>query len=193
MKHIKVSDHVYEKLKQLAEKRFVSLNNVVEEILNIYLGGSQDDRPIKQIINKFIQLHYPAVCNVCKKQLAVNTLVFYVKYVYDDNSSRTNIICLDCYYSSSTALAKYYLRERELKAVIKGLREEADKLAKAVLELRRSINIFELLNKVDKKLLSTNDNELKELLIMLKQYVRELVVNTYAKTEKALNVIKRYK
>lgn len=193
MKHIKVSDETYEKLKQLAEQRGVSLNQIIQEILSVYLGGVDPNRSIKNIINKFIVLHYDTVCNSCKKRLHANELAFYTKYIYDDNSCKTIIICTDCYYQSSSALAKLYLRERELRSIIKGLKEEADKLAKSVIELRRSMNIFELLRKADAKLLSANDDELKQLLLMFRQYARELIVKTHVKTEKALNVIKRYK
>jgi Ribbon-helix-helix protein, copG family. len=40
MKLVKVSDQLHEKLKELAEKRNMSINQLIEEILNVYLYGT---------------------------------------------------------------------------------------------------------------------------------------------------------
>lgn len=135
MKVIKVSDHVYEKLKELAEKRQLSINQVVDEILTAYLTGNPSEQPIKQLVSKIITIHYKTKCKKCSKEINENELAYYVKYVYDDNSSKSYVLCLDCYYQS-TALAKYYLTKKQLESIIRGLKNEADKLVEEINRLQ---------------------------------------------------------
>jgi predicted CopG family antitoxin len=131
LKVIKISDNVYEKLKELAEKRGLSLNQLVEEILNVYLGG-ESDRAIKRIVSMDLINEYEGKkCKKCGKQLAVGEQIHYIKYEYHDGSVKVIYYCLDCWYSTS-ALAKKYLKMKELEATIRGLKREADKLVEQI-------------------------------------------------------------
>jgi Ribbon-helix-helix protein, copG family. len=138
VKVIKVSDHVHEKLVELAEKRGLSINQLVEEILNTYLYGVSGDKGIKKFLDKDIVLQYETKCRRCGKELKVGEIAHYVRYEYEDNTSRTFIYCLDCWYSSS-ALAKQYLTKRKLELTIRGLRQEADKLTQEITRLTQEL------------------------------------------------------
>jgi len=140
VKVIKISDQAYEQLKTLAEKRGLSINNVVQEIINVYLGGRPEEKPIKKIVDKDITLMYPAKCDRCGKPLSPGDVAHYIRYEYDDAPPRSFIYCMDCWLQSS-ALAKYYIRKKELEATIKGLKDMADKLAEKIMRMRSEYNI----------------------------------------------------
>ena len=140
MKVIKISDQAYEQLKNLAEKRGLSINNVVQEIINVYLGGTPEEKPIKKIVDKDITLMYATKCSRCGRPLNPGDVAHYVRYEYDDAPPKVFIYCMDCWYQSS-ALAKYYLKKKELEATIKGLKEMADKLAEKIVKMRNEYNI----------------------------------------------------
>ena len=140
MKVIKISDQAYEQLKNLAEKRNLSINSVVQEIINVYLAGTPEDKPIKKIVNKDITVMYATKCSRCGRPLNPNDVAHYVRYEYDDAPPKVFIYCMDCWLQSS-ALAKYYIRKKELEATIKGLKDMADKLAEKIIKMRSEYNI----------------------------------------------------
>jgi Ribbon-helix-helix protein, copG family. len=59
MKQVKVSDQLHEKLKELAEKRGVSINQLIEEILNIYLYGATGKTIKRVAVDKEIPASTP--------------------------------------------------------------------------------------------------------------------------------------
>jgi len=140
VKVIKISDQAYEQLKNLAEKRGLSINNVVQEIINVYLGGTPEEKPIKKIVDKDITLMYATKCSRCGRPLNAGDVAHYVRYEYDDAPPKVFIYCMDCWLQSS-ALAKHYLKKKELEATIKGLKEMADKLADKIIRMRNEYNI----------------------------------------------------
>ena len=138
MKVVKISDNVYDKLKELAEKRSISLNQLVEEILNVYLGG-ESDRAIKRIVSiDLINEYEGKKCRKCGKQLAIGEQIHYIKYEYHDGSVKVIYYCLDCWYSTS-ALAKQYLTKKKLELTVKGLKQEADKLVEEIKTLQQQL------------------------------------------------------
>ncbi len=140
MKLVKISDDVYDKLRELAEKKQVSVNNVIAELLNVYIGGSAEDKPIKRIIDKDIVLQYPTKCRRCGRELNVGDVAHYVRYEYDDGSTRYYIYCMDCWLQSS-ALAQYYIKKKQLEATVKGLKDMANKLADKIVRMKTEYNI----------------------------------------------------
>ena len=139
MKVIKISDKLHEMLVQLVEKRKketgveISISQLLEEIVNIYIGGQRDGKalvkvnPPREIQNEFENIH----CNRCKRKIEVGEICMWIKYEYADNSARSAYYCLDCWYSTS-ALAKKYLKLKELEATVRGLKKEADKLVEQI-------------------------------------------------------------
>ena len=67
-------------------------------------------------------------------------MAYYARYIYADNTARSFIVCLDCYYSD-TALAEWYLKKKKLEAIVRGLQKRADELARKVEELRAEADI----------------------------------------------------
>ncbi len=147
MHQIKVSDEVYEKLKELAEKKQVSINNIIQELLTVYLGGSAEDKPITKIVSKDIVLQYKTKCRKCGKDLEPGEVVHYVRYEYSDNTTRYYIYCMDCWLQSS-ALAEYYLKKKELEATVRGLKKLADQYAEKITKMRAEVDINEIVQEL---------------------------------------------
>jgi len=135
MKVIKVSDHVYERIKQLAEQKGISLNNVVEELLNIVTAGQHDTKPIKKIYTKDISLMWDDKCDRCGRELKRGEIAHYTRIEYEDGSVRKTILCYECYLPS-TALAKQYLQIKKYEQIVKGLKAEADQLVQLIEQAR---------------------------------------------------------
>jgi tRNA G26 N,N-dimethylase Trm1 len=135
MKVIKVSDHVYERIKQLAEQKNISLNNVVEELLNIVTAGHHDTKPIKKIYTRDISLMWDDKCDRCGRELKRGEIAHYTRIEYEDGSVRKTILCYECYLPS-TALAKQYLQIKKYEQIVKGLKAEADQLVQLIEQAR---------------------------------------------------------
>lgn len=148
---VRVSQELYAKLKQLADKSGKSMRELVDEAIRAYLLGSTgiEGKEIKGITAKIIPLQYPAKCRRCGRQLNPGELAYWVKITYTDNSVRSFIYCLDCYYQSS-ALKEHYLKKRQLEKIIKELKKEADQLADRVLELRRKVQLYSVVDEIDR-------------------------------------------
>ena len=143
MKQIKVSDNVYEDIKSLAENKGMSMNQFVQYLLELYKSGGSEDKPLKKIIEKEdFPIMYPTRCKECKKELKPGDRVYYVKYIYEDGTSRTYITCMDCYLKGKAkSLAKIYRKRRELEVVISQLKKEANVLADKVNRLESMYDI----------------------------------------------------
>ena len=183
MKVVKLSDQVYEKLKELADKKGgVAINNVIDELLNVYFGSPRD-KPIKKIFDKDIELIYNDKCRKCGRDLPAGEKAHYIRYEYEDGSSSYAVYCLDCWYSSS-ALAKQYLTKKKLELVIKGLKKQADKLVEEIQLLEKQIEDLKIQLDVRQALAKVKE-ELDFLLSM--QYItREDYNKALAKVEELL-------
>jgi HicB family. len=183
VKVIKVSDHVHEKLVELAQKRNISINQLVEEILNAYLYGASFDKPIKRIIDKDLELHYNDKCRKCGRELKAGEIAHYVRYIYEDNTSSKAIYCLDCWYSSS-ALAKQYLNKKRLELIIKGLKQEADKLVEEINRLQSEIEQLKI--DLDTRRILAKIREELEFLLSMQLISREDYFKMLNKVEELL-------
>jgi len=143
MKQIKVSDNVYEDIKSLAENKGMSMNQFVQYLLELYKSGGSEDKPLKKIIEKEdFPIMYPTRCKECKKELKPGDRAYYVKYIYEDGTSRTYITCMDCYLNGrAKSLAKVFRKKRELEIIINELRREANELADKVNRMESLYNI----------------------------------------------------
>jgi len=141
-KKIRVSDEIYEQLQKLAERTGRSMRELTEEAIKAYLLGTENiDKPVKSVSAKVIPLQYPSRCRFCGKEIKQGELAYWAKYTFTDNSTRSYVICLDCYYKD-TALADWYLKKKKLEAVVRGLKKKADKLAEQVEALRLERDIY---------------------------------------------------
>jgi len=150
---IRISNEVYEKVKEIAEKSGKSIREVVEEAINIYLLGKEQavDKDVKEIKNKWIVAKYQSKCSKCSKQINAGDMVFWIRVTYADNSIRSFIYCSECYLSAfDTSLAKKYLKVKELEAIHKSLKKLCDSLAKQATELQNKVNLLQLEKDIEK-------------------------------------------
>lgn len=146
---VRVSSTLYEQLRQLADKSGKSMKELVDEAIQAYLFGQVgvEGKEIKGITAKIIPLQYPAKCKRCGRQLEAGELAYWVRITYNDNTVRSFIYCLDCYYKGS-ALKEHYLKKKQLEIIIKELKKEADELSRQVLELRKEADYYKLARQI---------------------------------------------
>jgi predicted CopG family antitoxin len=139
VKQIKVSEDVYEKLKQIAEKNGgVSINDVVKMLLNIYLGGSSE-RAIDRILSKEFVADREIMCSHCKRVVKVGEPVQWVKYLHSDGSAVTRYLCFEC---ANPHLGRIYRKKKEMEIIIKQLKQEADKLVEEINQLEQVKEVY---------------------------------------------------
>jgi len=131
-KKIRISDELYDQLQKIAEKNNKSMKDIVEEAIKTYILGIEGvEKPISKIQSKIIASQFDSRCYYCKREVKKGELCYYLRYVYADSTSRSFIVCLDCYYKD-TALAEWYLKKKKLEVIVKGLQKKADELAKEI-------------------------------------------------------------
>jgi predicted DNA-binding protein YlxM (UPF0122 family) len=168
MRLIKVDDQTYEKIKELSEKRGCSMNDIVSEMLNIYMGGSAGDKAIKEYKDRVIVLQYDSRCKTCGKELKAGTLARYVLYIYEDGSKKGGVYCLDCYFMSNPVLAKLYVKKKEMEVVLKQLNDEINKRIEILKQYEHQVKVVELKREIlqlirDIRMNIMNDQKLIEL------------------------------
>jgi len=145
---VRISEELYEKVRQIAEKQGRTIKEVVEEAIKAFiLGIEQVDKPIKSVTGKIIPLQYDAKCRICGRQIKAGELAYWAKYTYTDGTSKSYVICLDCYYKD-TALAEQYLRKKKLEAVVRGLQKKADELVEQVEKLQAQYDLQQLKSEI---------------------------------------------
>lgn len=143
MSMVRIDQDLYDRVRAIAEKNGRTIKDIIEDAIKLYvLGVESVDRDIKDIKHRWISVQYRTSCYRCKKTIDVGEVAYYIRYKYSDGSSKSFVYCSDCYFSSS-GLAKLYIKKKELEAVIKGLKKEADRLAEEVSELQK---IYDILN-----------------------------------------------
>jgi chromosome segregation ATPase len=83
-------------------------------------------------------------------------MCMWVKYEYADSSARSVYYCLDCWYSTS-ALAKKYLKLKELEATVRGLKQEADKLVEKIKQYEKMLEELKIQLDVRQALVKLRD------------------------------------
>ena len=165
MKQIKVSDEIYDKLKQIADKSGgISLNDVIAKLLNLYLGGSTD-RTIDKILTKEFIADREVVYSKCKKTIGIGEVVYWVKYVFSDGSKSTRYFCFEC---ANPSLGKLYKEKRKMHVVIKQLKQEADKLVDEINQFEQVKAVYEVKKEFiqfwrDIKMIFINDPNLQKV------------------------------
>ncbi|MEM2390372.1 MAG: ribbon-helix-helix protein, CopG family [Ignisphaera sp.] len=145
---IKIDDSIYESIRKIAEKSNRSIKDVVEEALKVYILGAESiDKDVKDVKHRWISVQYRSFCRKCGKQLNVNDIAFYVRYTYSDGSSKSFIYCPECFYPDS-ALAKLYLKKKELESIIRGLKKEANRLADEINKLKTEEDVLKIKSEI---------------------------------------------
>lgn len=141
-KLVKINEALYEKLREFCEKNNITIREYVEEAIKLRLYG-HSDKPIKGIKDKIIPLNYPDRCHVCGRLLNKGELAYWIRYTFTDNTTKSLVICLDCYYKD-TALAEWYLKKKRLESIVRGLKKKADQLASAIQTLEDMKNLADI-------------------------------------------------
>ena len=168
LKQIKVDDRTYDLIKGLAEKRQLSMSDIIEEAINIMLGGTSTDKAIKRYVDKYITIQYESKCSKCCKQLNKGDKARYVLYEYEDGSKSRMIICLDCDLESNPILWKLHVKKREYEVTLKQLKSEIDKKIELLKQLDYQVRVSEIKKEIlqlvrDIRQYITNDQKLIEL------------------------------
>jgi hypothetical protein len=199
MSVVRVDKEIYEKIKLLAEKTNREIKDIVDEALRLYVLGSIDkDKEIVEVKSDIITLQYDTKCYRCKKDLKAGELAYWIRYVYSDNTKRSYVFCLECYYQSA-GLKNQYLTKKKLEIIIRSLRAEADELSKKVLQLRSEVKLYDLrseLHRLYKDLIQhIADPDLKNKLIEISDKLSDLdkKVNDLIEDLKIIPMIKTRK
>ena len=146
---IRISPDLYDQLKRIAEKRGVSIREVAEEAIRAYLYGTQGiEKPVKKIRDGVITLQYSTRCSRCKRELRAGDLAYWSRTEFEDGTSVTRILCMECYYSTS-AFKEYYLEKLRLERLLRELRKEARELGERVLELRSQYKSLRIISEIE--------------------------------------------
>jgi len=146
MSMVRLSEDIYKKVKEIAEKSEKSIKDIVEEAIQIYLlGKSNVDKDIRGVKEKWIVSKFPTKCSQCNKEINQGELVYWVRIEYEDGSSRSFIYCDSCYFTRfDRSLAKRYLKIKELEATRRGLEKELEDLMNRVRELQEKYDVLSL-------------------------------------------------
>jgi Ribbon-helix-helix protein, copG family. len=179
MKQIKVDDKTYDLIKSLAEKRQLSMSDVVEEAIHLMLGGYQGDKAITKVVEKYITINRDTKCSKCNRELKVGDKAKYILYIYEDSSKKSYIYCLDCDIESNPTLFKLYIKRKELETVIKQLNSEISRKIEYLKQYEYQIKVGDLKREIyqlvkDLKIYLSNDEEMKKLILKLDDLLTKL-------------------
>jgi len=140
------------------------MSQVIQHLLLMYKTGGSEEKPIKKIIEKEdFPIMYPTKCRRCGKRLDVGERVYYLKYIYEDGTTQTYILCQDCYLEGKP-LARYYRKKKELEVIIKQLKKEADRLAEKVTSLERFAKLADEVDELHRKAIEFYKSFTKEVM-----------------------------
>lgn len=146
-----------QKLEQRLGKRTTSTGEVIEK---------------KEAELKFIITRYPGICTKCKGHVPAGSPAYWSPDV---------LMCLDCAVDtkSDQALMNRYLKARELDKILRMLKEESNRYADQINELKYGVKFNELVLKFDDMLnlnteyLQTLPGEKDPLVVRLKKLCDE--------------------
>jgi antitoxin component of RelBE/YafQ-DinJ toxin-antitoxin module len=156
---IKVSEKVKERLERIAEKMGgVSINTVVEMLLDYYETGNIKDKPVKSKLDVELVSKYETQCSKCGAKIKVGDRFRYIRIEYEDGSKDVIRLCVDCMLEGYL-LKRYYMKKRELEVVIRELRKEANELIDKINELQKQADMLKI-----KAEIATMIKDVRELL-----------------------------
>jgi len=213
MKAIKVDDDTYQLLQQLAEQSKLSIKEIASKAIKLYYAGMEHvpaDKEIKKIEDKIITLKYPARCKKCGRELKQGDIAYWIRYTYEDKSTKSRILCIECYNEEQIKdkeLAKLIIQKHRIKREIKVLKEKEKELLNKVEDVQFAVDIYELKNKLSSLIeyletLFENKEEIRsirerieELADKIKEmedFARTFIVPKYIKAKKK-NTVETYR
>jgi len=176
MQSIKISEEYYNMLKEISEKTGKSLKDLIENALSVVYKNNESmfDKEIAKIKQGIINVKYKTYCSVCKREINEGELAYWVKYEFTDKTTKTNLICLDCFYNEK-GLAKLYIKKKELTKIIKGLDTIAQELYEEIEKYRLELKTLELKAEIRNLLyLFGEDKEKAEILDKINELADKL-------------------
>jgi len=152
-KAVKISDDLYNRIKEIADKKGVRISDEVNRLLAIALGAeSEPDDIVKNVkVVKKWRVMYDTTCPFCGQTIKKGEFAVRIIYEFEDGRKRNEFYHPECYmYGDDELLAKYYVKKRYLQKVIKALEKKANELADKLsdYELRKQISeTIEFINK----------------------------------------------
>jgi len=147
MSMVRISDDIYRRVKEIAEKSGKSIKDIVEEAIQIYLLGKSgiENKEIRSVKEKWIVVKFKSRCSKCNMELQEGDIAYWIRVEYEDGSSRSFIYCSDCYFVKiDRSLAKRFMKVKELEAVKRGLQKEIEDLMDKVKDLQEKYEVSAL-------------------------------------------------
>lgn len=183
-KLVKISEEIYNKVKELAGKQGKTIREVVESSISLLLQGNMlgvINKEIKGVVSKDIVVQFDSICAKCKKPIKAGSVAHYIKITYTDNTSRSFLFHLNCYVEQfDESLAKAIIRREKIKTEIKSLEKYRSKLIKHISEELEFIdNKLSMVHRELEKIHGVDEyyelysmlEDVKNLLIDIKQFV----------------------
>jgi len=175
----RLPDDVYEKFKQIAEKRGSSVAEILREIAVRYISGEQvDDVPVKVTPIKF-RVKKDGICAYCGQPIKAGEWAYWVIKEFEDGRKVKELWHIDCWeYASDAALAKKYVEIRKLNRVVKALKRQADELADALIEAEARKKVIDIALEIQKV-----SQEIEKKVYEISDRIREWLFTVDAKNE----------
>jgi len=142
---LRLDDKLYEKLEKYAQEHGLSRVKVIEYALELLFNPVDSAEDVKEVTLKEIIVKYKTKCIKCNRVIDVGEIAYWGK--------NYGVLCYDCYLKANQKamgadakkLVKLYKEIRKLKIIKSELQKEVDLLAD-------KLNVYELLDELDKRL-----------------------------------------
>ena len=148
-------DDLLHTLDELSSRTGKSKKEIVVEALNLYIAGKSavaqnpGDLDIEEITEpKLTVLRYDARCARCGRRVKAGEEAYIAKVKYADGTTKWLVWHVDCFIEDK-ALARLYVKRRQLEKVIKALKKRADELADVVAEAEARKKIYDIAKEID--------------------------------------------
>jgi len=147
---VKLSEDLYNQLEEYAQKNNKTKSDVIRQALIMFFGISEvADKQIKTTIAKITPALYSSRCKKCNRELSQGEIIGLIKIVYEDNSHKTFVYCLDCYYSlSDKTIVDLEVKKVKLQKTISAFKREINRLVNIYEELEREVKVMSNLKQV---------------------------------------------
>jgi len=165
-----IPDEVFNKANEIASKYGKSVHELAKQLLKAYLeGASPGEIPIK-VTSKRFRAKKELKCATCGETIKPGELAYYVEYEYETGNKQYEIHHAGCWeYASDEALAKLYVKKRELKRIIRALEREANRLADAISEAKSREKLIAVVNEIQ-VLTQSTARKLQDLMKKIENY-----------------------
>lgn len=198
-KPVKISEDLYRRAEELAQRTGKSLKEVVEDALAKYFGlveGLGSDSDIKNVkVVKSWRLRYNATCAYCKRELRASEEVVREIVELEDGRKINNFYHPECYvYSTDSTMARLYVKKRQMEKLIKALKKQADELADVIEEAETRKRLMDIAEDLQ-RIAGEKDRVLAEARKLVEDYIvkpeeRAKILESLSKLEEKLEQLR---